>query len=266
MNDSTKLEQINKRAEKRKNTGKYFTAFLIVILFLFFLIMAFHNLFNIKEIRVTGISETVPYTSEDISNFLNIKKDTNLLTYNISKAEKSLLYEFPYIKTIEIKRKLPSTLEVTITENKGTLWLELGKDIFILSSEGRVLEIAESPSYDGKQRTLLLTKDVKRCITGEDVVFDKEEKLSILKEITSALEEYSMLEKITELDTTDKFNIKLLYENKFKITFGTFEKAEAKIKLLAEMLKSDIWKDSMGEIDISDPSEALVKFTGNVSN
>ena len=266
MNDSTKLKQINIRAEKRKNTGKYFTLFLIVILFAFFLILAFNNLFNIKEIRVEGISETVPYTSEDISKFLDIKKDTNLLTYNTKKAEKALLFQFPYIKEIEIKRKLPSTLEVSIVENKGTLWFELGKDVFILSSEGRVLEIAESPSYDGKERTLLLTREVKRCVTGENVVFDKEEKIEILKEVTSALEKYSMLEKITQLDTTNKFDVKFVYDDKFKITFGTFEKADAKIKLLAEMLKSEIWKSSVGEIDISDPSEALVKFTGNVSN
>ena len=50
MNDSNKIEQIKNRAERRVKTGKIFTLFLVVILVLFFLIMAFENLFNIKII------------------------------------------------------------------------------------------------------------------------------------------------------------------------------------------------------------------------
>lgn len=266
MNDTSKLEQIQRKAEKRIKTGKIFTLFLIIILVLFFLIMAFENLFNIKTVTVTGISAAVPYDSDDVSAFLDIKKDTNLITYDSSAAEKALLYEFPYINSVEIKKKLPTTLVINITENRGTMYLTLGRDTFIISSKGRVLEIVSDPFYDGIKRTLLLTDGVKRCICGEDIVFDKEEKLEILCEVTGSLEKYSMIEDITKIDTSDKFNIKLTYDNRFEITFGTFEKADAKVKLLSEMLDSDIWRDSTGQIDISDPSEALVKFTGNVAN
>ena len=266
MNDKVKLEQIKKKAEKRNKAGKYFAIFLTVIAVLFFLIMAFENLFNIKTISVNGISAAVPYNAKDVSEFLNIPKDTNLITYKAEKAEEALLYEFPYIKEIKIKKKLPSVLEINITENKGTLYVELGTDIFILSSEGRVLEIVNDPFYDGIKRTKLLTLEVKRCICGEDIVFDKPERLEILCEITKALEEYSMISHMTDIDTTDKFNVKLTYENRFDISFGTFEKADAKVKLLSEMMDNEIWKDSTGTIDISDPSKALVKFTGNVAN
>lgn len=266
MNDTSKLEQIQLKAERRIKAGKIFTLFLIVILVLFFLILAFENLFNIKTVTVTGISAAVPYDSEDVSLFLDIKKDTNLITYDAKVAEKALLYEFPYINSVEIKKKLPTTLEINITENKGTMYLNLGRDIFILSSKGRVLEIVSDPFYDGIKRTLLLTDGVKRCVCGEDIVFDKAEKLEVLCEVTESLEKYSMIENVTKINTSDKFNIKLTYDNRFEITFGTFEKADAKVKLLSEMLDSDIWKDSTGQIDISDPSEALVKFTGNVAN
>ena len=98
------------------------------------------------------------------------------------------------------------------------------------------------------------------------MAFDKEDKLDVLCEVTEALEKYSMIEKVTEIDTSDKFNIKFSYDNRFKISFGTFEKADTKVKFLSEMLGKDIWRDSTGEIDISNPSEALVKFTGNVAN
>lgn len=266
MNDTKKLEQIKKKAEHQSKLQKYFTLFLVIIVVIFFLIMAFHNLFNIKTIEVTGISNEVPYTSEDVSNFLDIKKDTNLITYDSGSAEKALLSEFPYINSVEIKKKLPNVLKVDIVENKGTLFTRLGNDVFILSSDGRVLEIVSDPSYDGVRRTELLTKGVKRCITGEDVVFDKEEKLSSLVEIMKALDDYSMTPMITDIDTTDRFNVKLTYDGRFEIIFGSFEKADQKIKLFSEMMNNKIWQDSKGIIDISDSSEAIVKFTGNVEN
>lgn len=266
MNDTKKIEEIQKRAENKSKLQKYFTLFLVIIVIIFFLILAFHNLFNIKTIEVTGISNTAPYTTEDVSKFLDIKKDTNLITYDSRSAQKALLEEFPYINTVEIKKKLPNVLKVDIVENKGTLFAELGDDVFILSSEGRVLEITDDPFYDGAERCKLLTKEIKRCVCGEDVVFDKEEKLSALVEVMSVLDKYSLTEKFTDIDTTDRFNIKLTYDGRFEIIFGSFEKADAKIKLFAEMMNSKIWQDSTGIIDISDSSEAIVKFTGNVSD
>ena len=105
MNDTKKIEEIQKRAENKSKLQKYFTLFLVIIVIIFFLILAFHNLFNIKTIEVTGISNTAPYTTEDVSKFLDIKKDTNLITYDSRSAQKALLEEFPYINTVEIKKK-----------------------------------------------------------------------------------------------------------------------------------------------------------------
>ncbi|MBQ5800354.1 MAG: FtsQ-type POTRA domain-containing protein, partial [Clostridia bacterium] len=104
MNDTKKIEEIQKRAENKSKLQKYFTLFLVIIVIIFFLILAFHNLFNIKTIEVTGISNTAPYTTEDVSKFLDIKKDTNLITYDSRSAQKALLEEFPYINTVEIKK------------------------------------------------------------------------------------------------------------------------------------------------------------------
>ncbi|MBE6701533.1 MAG: FtsQ-type POTRA domain-containing protein [Ruminococcaceae bacterium] len=266
MTDSKKIQDNLKKREKNAKSRKIFGIFLASTIALFFIILAFTNLFNINRISVEGISETAPYNSEEIIAFLNIEQGTNLITYDSKSAKKSLLYEFPYIEKIEIKKKLPSTLRIIITENKGTLFVELGKDTFILSSNLRVLEIVKDSS-DGKSgRAKLLSPSIKRCVCGEDLVFEKEDSMKVIKAITKPLEDYSMMEKITELDTRDKFNVTLMYDNRFKIIFGSFENAENKIKLLSQMMDSQIWTDSTGIIDISSGTEAAVKFTGNVNN
>ncbi len=266
MTDGKKLSEIQESARKKQKAHKRFTVFLIVIIVAFFLIMAFENLFNVREINVEGISALVPYNSDDIVAFLDIKEGTNLITYDTRKAERGLLYEFPYIEKIDIKKSFPSTLNIFITENKGTMYIELGDDVFILSSGGSVLEVVGDPFYDGKNRARLIANGVKRCVCGEDIVFESGETLDILIGITEQLDNFGLSDKITMLDITDKFDVEMMYDNRFQIKLGSFENTKEKIELLSEMIKSKIWEDTTAIIDISDGSDALVKFTGNVAN
>ena len=266
MTDEKKLAEIRNSAKHKAKTRKYFSIFLIIVALVFFVVIAFNSLFNINTVEVKGISAAVPYTAEDVKEFLSIDADTNLITYDKRRAERSLLYQFPYIEKIDINKRFPSTLEIVITENKGTLYINIGEDVFILSSGGRVLEITEDPFYDGKSRMQLITPDVKRCVCGEDIVFEHPDTLSIMSAITEQLDKYELTDKMTRMDITDKFDVRLMYDNRFEIKFGTFENPENKIKLFSTMIKNKIWEDTTGIIDISDGSEALVKFTGNVAN
>ena len=266
MTDDKKITDIQNSAKRKAKRQKYFTIFFIAVIVLLFAVIAFGKLFYIKQVKVSGISAAVPYSNEDVIEFLNLGEKTNLITFDSDKAMRSLSYEFPYIEKIEIKKDFPSTLEIIITEDKGTLFLELGEDTFVLSSGGKVLEITADPFYDGKTRTELIAEGVKRCVCGESLVFAKNETFEILVSITTQLEKYSLTEKITKLDIRDKFDVRLMYDNRFEIKFGTFENAENIDKLFSEMIKNKIWEDSTGVIDISDGTKALVKFTGNVAN
>lgn len=266
MTDEKKIAEIQSSARKKARTRKYFSVFLITVTVIFFLVIAFNSLFDIKEVRVEGISPAVPYSAEDIIEFLNVGDNTNLITYDRRRAQRSLLYQFPYIEEIEVNKKFPSAIEVVITENKGTQYINIGDDVFILSSGGRVLEIVDDPFYDGKNRMQLVSPDVKRCVCGEDIVFERSETISIMSNITEQLDKYELTEKMTCLDITDKFDVRLMYDNRFEIRLGTFENPDVKIKLFSAMIKNKSWDDFTGIIDISSGSEAEVRFTGNVAN
>lgn len=266
MNDEKKIGQIRKSAETKAKRQRFFGIFLVAVIFLAFVIIAFENLFNVKTVTVEGISAAVPYKASDVEEFLGIDESTNLITYDANGAELDLMYKFPYIENVEIKKSFPSTLKIIITENKGRLYLELGDDVFVLSSSGKVLEVVEDPFYDGNSRTKLLANEIRRCVCGENIVFEKTETLDILKSIAEQLDKYGLSEKITEFDLRDKFDIKLIYDNRLIIQLGSFEQPENKIKLFADMISNKIWEDTTAEIDISNGSEALVKFTGNVAN
>lgn len=266
MTNERKITEIQVSARRKEKRHKYFSIFLIVAAVIFFIVVAFNNLFNIKTVEVEGISQAVSYDADDVRDFLNIKEGTNLITYDSRKAKTSLLYKFPYIEEIEIEKRFPSTLAVVITENKGTLYIDLGEDTFILSSSGRVLEINNDPFYDGKNRTRLIVDGVKRCVCGEDIVFKNEDTINVLLAIAESLESCGLSDKITHLDISDKFDVKMMYDNRFEIKFGTFEEALKKSEFLAAMMESKMWHDSTGVIDISDASEAAVRLTGNVAN
>lgn len=266
MTDEKKITEIRKSATNKAKTRKYFSIFLIIVTVIFFVVIAFNSLFDIKQINVKGLTSATPYSEEEIVEFLNIGDNTNLITYDRRRTQRSLLYQFPYIENVVINKKFPSTLEVVITENRGTMYMNIGEDVFILSSQGRVLEITDNPFYDGKNRIQLISPDVKRCVCGEDIVFAHPDTISVMSSITEQLDKYEMTEKMTRLDITDKFDVRLMYDNRFEIKLGTFENPDIKIKMFSTMIKSKIWEDTTGIIDISNGSEALVKFTGNVAN
>lgn len=266
MIDDKKIKDIKKSAEQKSRSQKYFTLFLVCITAVFFLIMAFLHLFNINKVVINGVTTSTPYKEEEILAFLDLVDDTNLLTYDTYSASRSLVLEFPYIDEAKLKKKFPNTLIVEITANEDALYVTLGQDTFILSPSGRVLEIVDSPSYDGQRRAKLLVNGIKRCVCGENIVFEEESTGDTLIQITEKLQEYDLLSKITEIDIMDKFDVRLMYDNRFEIIFGTPGNAENKIKLFSSMMQNKIWEDTTGIIDISNGSEALVKFTGNVAN
>ncbi len=266
MTERKKLAEIQSGAKIKAKKQKYFSIFLVAVIILAFLIIAFLNLFNIKTVTVEGISPSLPYTAEKVKEFLAIEEGTNLLTYDSRGATESLLYEFPYIKSVKVRKRLPSTLLFEVTENKGTLYLQLGDDIFILASDGAVLEITGNPFADGRNKTELVTNGVSRCVCGENVEFTNEDTEKIMLSVMGELDKYSLGERITRLDIRDKFDIRMMYDNRFEIKVGNMTDMENKIKLFAGMMNNKIWDDSTGSIDISNGVEAYVKFGENVAN
>ncbi|MCP3900602.1 MAG: FtsQ-type POTRA domain-containing protein, partial [Desulfobacteraceae bacterium] len=68
--------------------------------------------FNLKKIHING---NIRVKSKAIVSLAKIKKDNNILSLNLALLQKRIL-SHPWVQNVSIKRSLPSTLSIELTE------------------------------------------------------------------------------------------------------------------------------------------------------
>jgi cell division protein FtsQ len=95
------------------------------------------DLFRVKEIRFQGLSRTRP---EELLALLPIRRGDHLVSVEPAAAEASLLRD-PWIARAEVRRRLPSGIDVLVTERRAVALLNLG-DLYLVDARGEVFKRA----------------------------------------------------------------------------------------------------------------------------
>ena len=186
---------------------------LLILLVIAIVIIMFSPLFNIKTITVTG-NEKI--TENEIISLSEIKKDENTFKVNKTSAIKKIK-ENPYIEEVQIKRNLPSEIQIIIEERKPKFQLEFGSDFVYINNQGYILEISseklELPILQGQ-----VTEEANLTPGGR---IDKKDlkKLSKVLEIMELAVANEIDHLITRVDITNDDNYKLVLETEGKIVY-----------------------------------------------
>ena len=148
----------NKKRIKKVNNSKVVIifSFLLIIVMLLYTVLN-SQMLNSKNIEIKGNKYV---KSEDIIKILDIKDDKNIFRYNINNMEKILLSN-KYIDKIKIKRKLPNTLSINITEKDIVANLYNGEEYCYIDKEGNFIdEIDENNKVliGGKSKKIKMDK------------------------------------------------------------------------------------------------------------
>ena len=99
--------------------------------------------FRTKKVIVTGTERLEP---GDIRKIANVWDEINILSVNLVNVRKRLL-AVPWIADAEIRRVLPSTLIIHVTEHRPMAILDLGKS-FLINSEGEIFKETENLLFE----------------------------------------------------------------------------------------------------------------------
>ncbi len=133
----SKKETAKKRKHRRKNR-KYLALFFAGIIVLGTLVaLSLTVLFPIKHIQVGGSNI---YTAEQIVSAANIKSNDNLLRVNKKELIKSVQQSLPFIEKVEVKRKLPETLIITVSDATESHCYYVDGKYYSVNTDGRVLK------------------------------------------------------------------------------------------------------------------------------
>ena len=133
-------KQAERRRYKQRKKNRFMTRFYIlitaVILLIWWLIISNSGLFTIDAIEVKGNSH---YTAEEIINIGHATSGHNIVYQANIKETKEFLEQNPYIKHAEVRRRLPSTLVIKVTEREERLAFKYDDDYLVMDEDGILL-------------------------------------------------------------------------------------------------------------------------------
>ena len=93
--------------------------------------------FHIEQLKVSGNTK---YAAEELIAGSGIQVGDNLFRVSERSVEKKLIEQFPYVESIELKRTLPATLTIEITQVKPLGAVNTAAGYVVVGENGRILE------------------------------------------------------------------------------------------------------------------------------
>ena len=202
-------------------------------------------IFNIKNITVQGNEQI---SSEQIISLSEIQKEENLFKAS-NKETIAKIKENPYVKTVEIHRTWPDTIEITITERVATFMLEHGSSYAYMDNQGYILEISATPK-DGLPKISGYTTKEEDIIPGNRIQEEDLNKLNVVLRIMAEARKNEIDNLITTINVEDENNYYLYLDSEQKTVYlGDSTMLDTKMTYVKVILEKE--KDHAGEIFVN---------------
>ena len=127
--------------QKKKKRRRMISRIGIAVLVLLAIVFAPTIFFQVSKINVTGDTR---YTSEQLIKSTGVKQGDNMFFLDTEQIAADLKDEYPYLDTVKLRRKLPSTLQIEVNDRTAVLSIEQNGKYLILDMSGKVLEKTKS--------------------------------------------------------------------------------------------------------------------------
>ncbi len=256
------FDEVVKEKKKNKRKSVALSVVLCLIIAVVGVCYCFNELFLYKQVEVKNkfAEQECPYTTEELEKGLELEKGIGLYSIDNEELQSKIKYNLPYIKSAKIKRKLPDTIVLEAEYENASYYMEIGRNLYILSDELKVLENTDDiEKIEINSLILLSVPEGGMCIEGEKLGIDAETEqvLDILRE---ELEKNEIFNNVIGIDLTNKFDINILCTAKYSVKLGDRSNLETKIAFLKKVLESKKNSPKGGSIDISDQSAREAVF------
>ena len=200
-------------------------------------------IFNVTEINVEGNSRI---SNERIESLSKISLNVNTYQYSKKNIIENIKEE-PYIESVQVKRKLPSTIIINVEERNRDFFISNYGSYIYIDKQGYILEISNEveklPEIKG------FSTNTENLVPGNRISDDDLEKINTAQKIIETIKNNEIESEITGVDVsnTNDFCVIMQGEEK-KIHLGNASNINDKILMLKEILTKE--KGKTGEIFI----------------
>ena len=214
-------------------------------------ILSLTVMFKTEEIIVSG-NGNIP--KKDIIAVSGLVTGENIFTAPKKRAAEKLEKTYPYIQNAEIKSVFPNGISIDITMAKPSCIIEGLGGYYIVSGEGKVLEVAAT--VDEIDAPVIEGVNVGGRIAGDFVDYGTNIIGDALRELFAAFEEFGCT-KITAVNVQIKdeaVELKYVYDNRIVVYLGIPEHITYKVQTAATIIKEKIDTGGTmiaGDLDVS---------------
>lgn len=212
---SKQADEKSARIQKNRNIKKLLSwTILLAMLIGITVFVCSSEMFKICNIEIKGNNQ-VP--QEILLTLSEIELGQNIFLTNTSKAEERIIQN-PYIKEVNIKRKLPDKMQIEIVEKQKIYIIEFNGKYAYIDKDGYILETSTN-----KLSNLILLQGNEtlneNIIAGNKLCKGDLKKLDDLQDILNNAEKNNISDKINKIDIKDAYNYKLTMEDYKKIIY-----------------------------------------------
>lgn len=217
-----------KRRIKRKKKRLSRLLLFIIIIILSYLVVFKTELFIIKDIIVEG-NEKLSY--EEVVKASTCSIGENIFRIDIDKVEDSL-NQIPYVKSSKISRKFPNKIAIEIEERKEVAAVQYLNLVYYIDVEGYILSIEENAG----EITLPKIKGLDMVSFEEGSNIYQQTSMDNMEEFILYSENLNILERIEEIDVSNKDSIGIQLKDGILVAFGPLNNVKYKLSFLYGIL------------------------------
>ncbi len=263
VEDNERIRRRLIQRKKRIRNARIRSILLLVAAAVILYVTLFSPIFYIKHINVEGNGAT---DEAAIVSAMSLNKTSNYFRTNTDKCAANIA-QLPYIRTVDISKKWPSTLNVTVTECPVAAQVPRNGQYAYIDEYGKVLE------YSGIKRSVPEITGVEvgnnivpgQALRSPEVIpmdeADHDEAqissygIAASLKLVRALMTYDALEDVSRIYVEDGA-LTLIYKRALKVVMGSVDDVEYKVSYMLRIIK-ELGDEPAGKLDLSLGSNAF---------
>lgn len=230
------------------------------LLALICLALVFSRFIGVGEFEIKGETD---YRLSELISKSGIRTGDMMSSVNERKAEKILLEKCPYLKSVEVKKKFPGKICFVVEERVLGWYLEVSDDYYALDYDLLVLlETYDEESLKERGLTRLVLPEIESVICDRLPEFGHGDEQLIREtlKIVDSFRTSGIKERLTYLDLSNRFEIKLTIDGEFDVKLGDMKDIETKLATVTETIEKALASGFVGgEINMITPTTCSFK-------
>ena len=202
-------------------------------------------------------ADTGSYTQAEILQALEVKQGDNLFSFSTEEQAQLLDTQFPLLENVEVLRRMPSTVILRMQPAQESFTIQTPAGWLILSRQCKVMAMSgtqpDLPLLIGPVQTVpqigeTLALGVETPQTTPLAPTQSDAPSASLSptepprehvamaDVLTVLDQYGILDEVTHLDLTDPEQVYFGYQDRIKVTLGTLNRLDYKVKFAVHLL------------------------------